>query len=234
MCWTDQGAQKTILRLKEDFNIRTFVETGTFKGVNALMQSYYFDEVLTCEVMPSYANESAYKLRNRVNARVYQKSSPEFLKQFVEDYKRAKRSDIVFIYLDAHFYDGKLPKEDRFVILKELKALRDFPNCIICVHDFDNKELGHITYDGTDLDFNLLKNDLRNVNSNFKYYTNTKESCDIIRIEDVKNGKVPYIFPDDETISNLEYAWSKPEKTYRGILYCTPKEVNLDGLKIIR
>jgi len=71
---------------------------------------------------------------------------------------------------------------------------------------------------------NLLKKDLLKINSKFKFYTNELSSCDIKKINEAEN--------EDEK-DNLEYAWSEPRLTYRGILYCLPKEVKIDGLKKI-
>ena len=94
--------------------------------------------------------------------------------------------------------------------------------------------MGHITYDGQPLNMDLLKEDLLRVNPNFKFYTNELSSCDILKEKDaiirMANGKPIY---DDDMLSNLRYVWSSPEKTYRGILYCLPDDVNIKGLRKI-
>ena len=132
--------------------------------------------------------------------------------------------------MDAHFYDPKMPKgKGKFVILKELKAMKGWNNCIIIIHDFANG-LGAINYDGIDLDFDLLEKDLKKVNPNFHYYTNTLKGCDIVKNnkEDIEKAGLPY---DEEVKGNLEYAWREPRLTYRGILYCLPKSLNKNELK---
>ena len=35
MCWLDKNSVEQIKKLRDKFNISTFIETGTFKGVNA-------------------------------------------------------------------------------------------------------------------------------------------------------------------------------------------------------
>ena len=229
--WTDKIAVNTTLKLRDKFNVKEFIETGTFNGINARFYSNKFENVKSCEVVGSYIEIAMDKVKDLKNVIIYNRSSPVFLKEFRKRYKKEKRNDIVFIYLDAHFYDGKLSKKDKFVVLKELKALKGFKNCIICIHDFWNDKFTGITYDGIKLDFNLLKKDLSKVNEIFKYYTNSE--CDIVGIDEVKKFKIFGLIPDFETIDNLEYVWSKPEKTYRGIIYAIPKEIDINGLKII-
>ena len=160
---------------------------------------------------------------------MFNQDSAEFLKQFIEQYKKDKREDYVIFYLDAHFYDTQLKPENRFVVLRELKALKDFDKAIIIIHDFDNN-LGHITYDGQPLNLELLKEDLLNINPNFKFYTNELESCQIVKKEEVIKG-IEGLEPDFETLENLDYAWSTPRLTYRGLLYCSPDKILVKGLK---
>jgi len=228
MGWTDKSCIKTIKQLKNDFGIGYVVETGTFRGQGARVFSTIFDRVITCDTnreyfgnfMGSYAN--SYQ-----NVAMFNIDSAIYLKTFMEFYRRTGRNDIVLFYLDAHFYDPNLPVEDRFVIIRELQSLKDFKNCIIIIHDFDNKELGHLTYDGIPLDTNLIGKYLQEVNPDFKYYTNTKEFCDILTVKDLEDGNMPPLTDSEENKETLSYVWSSDEKTYRGILYCIPSQIDL-------
>jgi len=220
MSWTDKIAIETIKQLRDEFNIHYFIETGTYKGINSLVQSKNFDYVFTCENNDEYFKIAEEKLKNNINVYIYKANSPDFLKMTKERIERLKNDGIIFIYLDAHFYNVNLPKDKHFVVIDELKALSNFKNCIIAIHDFWNNNFSGITYDGIKLDFNLLKKYLFNVNPNFKYYTNTK--CDIYTEETLKE-----IVDDVDATDNIKYAWSKPEKTQRGILYCVPKEIDV-------
>ena len=122
-------------------------------------------------------------------------------------------------------------------MLDELRILKGMKKAIIIIHDFDNG-LGHITYDGVSLDMNLLRKDLLKVNPNFKFYTNELSSCDILTLKELDDKHFEKGMDDftnyQDMKENLEYAWSKPEKTYRGILYCLLKKVNIEGLKEIK
>jgi len=231
MSWTDKLAVKTILQLRDDFNIEEFIETGTFKGINAYLYSLYFKRVFTCEIDPVYYKD----VKDNCNSNVvpFNLSSPDFLKVYKRLRKLSKsKSNIPLFYLDAHFYDPSLPKEKRFVVLDELEALKNLGDCVIVIHDFDCEGLGHITYDGISLNFNLVKEKLNKINPDFVYYTNTKEYCDIVTENEVRQGRVPGILPVEDVFNNLKYVWSSPEKTYRGILYCVPKELDLLKYKL--
>jgi len=223
--WTDKKAVEITLKLRDEFKIKEFIETGTYTGVNAKFYSDKFEKVKSCEKVEEKLTQALERLNGINNVCLYHNSSPFFLKNFIRNYKKMDREDIVFIYLDAHFYDPRLPLKDRFAIKKELKALEGFKNCIIAIHDFDNGELGHIIYDNIHLDLKLIKKDLMKVNPEFKLYTNNK--CDIVTPEEIKKGKIPLLDWNEEMESTMKFVWSNPIKTYRGILYAIPKELNL-------
>jgi len=219
MSWTDKQSIRVINYLKGKFNVKTFIETGTHVGVNAQLHSQNFKKVLTCEKIKEYFDKAKDRCKEEKNVFIYKQDSVEFLKKFREE-------PMPIFYLDAHFYEKGMKdktNEEKFVVIRELKALKGKEDCIIIIHDFDNN-LGHITYDGQPLDLELIKKDLMAVNPNLKLYTNELSSCDIKRLEEAE---------DWEEFINLRYTWSKPEKTYRGILYAVPKEINIKGLKRI-
>ena len=217
MSWTDHKSIEHIKTLRDLFDIRTFVETGTHVGINSELHSKNFKHVITCEINDKYILEAKRRLKHIDNVEIVKQSSPKFLKRFTS----TNRTE--FFYLDAHFYDPTLPMGKRFVVLDELKSLAPNRNCVIAIHDFDNG-LGHITYDGISLDFKLLRDRLLKINPKFRFYTNELSSCKIMYVSEAT---------DEFMYNNLKYAWSKPEKAYRGILYCTPEHVKIDGLKEI-
>ena len=228
MSWTDKASIEHIKQIRDIFKTNIFVETGTFKGMNVLVHNDNFNTILSCEINKKYYNIARKKCDYR-NICIYNVDSPKFLKGIKKTYK----DYYIIFYLDAHFYDKK--RKNKFVVLDELKALKDFDKAIIIIHDFDNN-LGHITYDGISLDMMLLKKDLLKVNPKFKFYTNELSSCDIITEDDLRvDGEIILKTKNDkDRYENLKYAWSKPEKTYRGILYCVPKKIKVDGLREIK
>jgi len=54
MSWTDKAAVKHICELRDIFKVNTLVETGTFKGITAKLQSGNFKKVLTCELVKGF------------------------------------------------------------------------------------------------------------------------------------------------------------------------------------
>ncbi len=218
MSWTDNKSISVIKYLRDKYNITSFIETGTFMGVNAQLHSNNFDWVHTCEKVMKYYLEAGERLYKSENVLQAFSTSPEYLKWTAKYYKNT------MIYLDAHFYDPEMPKgKGKFVILNELKSLKGYSGPII-IHDFDNG-LGHIVYDQISLDMNLLRSGLKRVNPKFHFYTNELSSCDIVKPNriSIKEAGLPY---DKEVLSNLKYAWKEPRLTFRGILYCLPSKLS--------
>ncbi|KKN87063.1 hypothetical protein LCGC14_0263330 [marine sediment metagenome] len=230
MSWTDKIATEEILKLRDEFNINTAVETGTFRGTNTELYAHHFREVLSIDVDEAYFEPAGGKLRKYQNVQVFKQSSDSFLLAFTANYLMHKRDDIIFFYLDAHFYDPKLPPEDKWVVVKELKALKGFGNCVICIHDFDCQGLGHLVYGGEHLGWNVVGEHITKVNLDFHYYTNTREWCDIYNEETVKELPITI---DEYVIDNLKYANSSDEKRYRGILYAVPAKLDLNKFRVV-
>lgn len=227
MSWTDQGSIKVIKYLRDKYSIKTFVETGTFCGINARLHSKNFKNVFTCENNHSYykrAKENLNYYPQYTNVIIKNENSPDFL-------KKLSLNKYIF-YLDAHFYNPNDKIENRFIIKKELENMKKFKNSVIIIHDFSNG-LGHITYDKIPLDMNLLKSRLKDINKNFHYYTNTLEGCDIVK-SNAKSIREAGLEVDFDTLDNLDYAWTCPRLSYRGILYCLPTKLNDKELKKLR
>jgi len=215
----------------------TFLETGVFQGVNVRFQSRYWKEVLSCDIVAEYVEDAKNYVKDCKNVFIKNVSSDIFLKEFIKRYNEEKRTDTVFMYLDAHFYNPnhyieEVSEEDNWVIIKELQALEDFSNCVILVHDFDCSGLGHCCFDGAPLGFPLILEHLRKINPNFYFYVNTKEFCDIYDIGSVKGNKDVLI--DKRTMRVVKQSNSSDRLRYRGILYCTPTKLNLSNFKLVR
>jgi hypothetical protein len=223
MSWTDKRAIETIKQLRDYYEVTDFVETGTFMGINARLQANNFDFVFTCEKVPEYHRKALDRLVGFENVTLRLMDSPEFLSKYIKEYKDQEREDTPIFYLDAHFYDPKMPKgKGKFVVLKELQALKGFNNSIVIIHDFDNG-LGHCNYDGIRLDMDLVREDIKKVNPNFNYYTNRLESCDIYTPETILDSGMEIDF---ETMDNIRYANKEPRLKFRGILYALPSKLS--------
>lgn len=235
MSWTDRQSVKVMKYLRDKYEISDFVETGTHVGINAELQSKNFKNVYTCEKNEEFYNIAKRNLKNCDNVQIFLEDSPSFLHRYTQ-YQKYIDIPIVdryipLFYLDAHFYDPKLPKEKRFVVLDELDALKNIIGCVITIHDFCNG-LGGLVYDDVPLDFKILEDKLHKINPNFNYYTNQLSSCDIVK-EDFSDIRKAGLEPTNDIIESLEYVWSKPEKTYRGLLYATPTKLNGNETKML-
>ena len=221
MSWTDRFAREAILKLRDDFKINTMLETGTYKGVNAELYAQHFDHVLTVDIHDEYLNVASKRLEKYKNVEIWKMNSWELIERFIENYTRMGRDDTVLFYLDAHFFDPSLFGEDRWVILKELRALKNFDNCVVCIDDFDCENMGHLRYGGEELNWNLIK---EYVNPKLFVYSNTRKWCDIYNENTIQ--ELP-ITVDWHVLDTLQYANSSDEKKYRGRIYFVPRELDL-------
>ncbi len=232
MCWLDKTSIKQMFYIRDKYNINTFLETGTFKGVNVRFHSFHWGKVLSCDICDEYLNIAKEYNKDRKNIVIKKQSSPDFLKEFIKKYNDNKRDDIVFMFLDAHFYNPSFSVDKKWVVVNELKVLEGFKNCVICIHDFDCNGLGHCCYDGERLDFNLISKLINKVNPNFHFYINKKEFCDIYDEESIKNVKE--IILDDNVLDSVRNTNSCDRLKYRGILYCVPTELDLNSFQLRR
>lgn len=226
MCWLDKNSIKQMLKLKKEYEISQFIETGVFKGINIRLHSFHWDKVISCDIVDEYIDIAKKYTKDRDNVVIEKSSSPAFLRNFVKEYRKQDRDDYVFIFLDAHFYDKYLSVGDKWVVVKELEALEGFDKCIICLHDFDCSGLGHCCYEGQPLGFPLVFPNLMKVNFNFYYYVNNLENCDIH--DEISILEVPELIINDEVMDNIRYSNSCDRLKYRGLLYCTPTPLDLD------
>ena len=228
MSWTDNKAIKQMKLLRDEFQFEHLIETGSFKGINAELYNYYFGCVTTIE-----SNYENYKIVANWIAQfpsvhaVYGFSC-EYL-NFCRIYHPTYLTNSVF-YLDAHFYNPDALKEDRWVVVKELKALKGVGGCIIIIHDFKCSGLGHLIYGGEALDWGVVNKYLYEVNSNFHYYVNTREHCDINTEETVHNLPITV---NEDVIDAIRFVNSSDVKRCRGILYAVPRELDLATYDLI-
>ncbi|MFH1484921.1 MAG: hypothetical protein ABIH46_02525 [Chloroflexota bacterium] len=228
MCWLDKVFTRNVLKLRDRFGIRHFVETGTAEGNGMIYFSRHFLSLDSCEVDPELARRASERIRAGVrdSSRIWLQTtaSPDFLKYFRAVYTSDRWSTPVLFFLDAHT-PGNWP------ILEELEALKGFHNCCIVIHDFKvpDLDLGYISYEGQALDLEYVREALFGVNPEFHLYHNTREMAEVWTKEEVERGdaRMPW---DEATKWQLDYAWSAPLKTYRGILYAVPEEVQ--GLEV--
>ena len=82
MSWTDKKSIEHIKAIRDIFKVKTFVETGTFKGMNVLAHKDNFEQILSCEKMKEYFDISKKKTEGIENIKIYNMDSKEFLKKW--------------------------------------------------------------------------------------------------------------------------------------------------------
>jgi hypothetical protein len=118
-----------ILALKKEFDLRDFVETGTFHGETALWASAHFERVVTIENSPELYASTKPKLGQKPNISFIQGNSKTTLPAVVS--KLARPS--VF-WLDSHWCGGLTHgKKDECPLLEE-------------IHAFQHSELSHFLF----------------------------------------------------------------------------------------
>lgn len=165
----DTYLAEIILELKSKFNLKTAIETGTYKGVTTLWLNQHFEDVHTSEVdatlYPYIRNEFA-----NTNIKLWTASSelalPEIL-NYIKD-------DKPFVFLDAHWYKNPLLPELKAIANKGIKP-------VIAIHDFKvphNPELGYDVYPNQNIvyDFNYIKSSIENIygSDGYEYFYNSK------------------------------------------------------------
>lgn len=233
MSWLDIKSLEQMKKLRDLFDIKTFIETGTWKGNGAQVQSRNFDTVLTIEVVPEYYWKAKNYLYRYTNVFPILGDSPSVLRKLKPILKCAGTT---MFFLDAHFYDASLPIKDRWVILQELQALEGWDDCVITIHDFNCNGLGGLCYDNQPLNFEFVEEYLFRINPNFNYYFNDLNGCEIITKEMVLDGMVPELTLDDNVSETLDFVWSLPNthiRSHRGILYATPKPIDLTQFQLV-
>ena len=215
--WPDKAAARVMAQLRDQFLVKTLVETGTAHGIGARYWAQLFPIVLSCDTEEEMLAVARRKVLGAGKIFLHRMPSPKFLTWFREWYERDGRQDYVAFLLDAHWYVD-------WPILGELQALKGFTRAIVVIHDFKAPGLGYVSYNGQDLDWDYVKADLMAVNPGFHFYHNTREGCDIVTPAEVAAGRVPGLVWDKETRHVLEnIVWESERRAYRGILYAVPE-----------
>ncbi|MFM2295318.1 MAG: hypothetical protein RLZZ350_1731 [Verrucomicrobiota bacterium] len=120
----DPQCTRIIKKLKADFNLTNFIETGTYVGETSTSMSLIFERVMTCDVKDWPRQIEFYSADNLT---FELNSSPDFLRGHLNEIKKGS-----FFFLDAHW-------GPYWPLHEELKII--FDNCenpVISIDDFDS------------------------------------------------------------------------------------------------
>lgn len=139
----DPNFIRIIKKLKDDFHLRHFVETGTYRGDTSFFFSLIFERVFTCDAI-DHPRKPEFYLRENV---IYEtKSSPAFLQDHLDEIK----TDSLF-FLDAHWMSYWPLRDELAIVFGKCR------NPVVIVDDFDaGNGLGFDSWDGRQLNYEYI------------------------------------------------------------------------------
>lgn len=147
--------------IKDAYQIKTVIETGTFKGNTAAFFGSVFDTVHTIEISPEFYTESKNYLSQYPTIHCHFGSSPAFLKEILPTLSKER----VLFYLDAHWY-ADWPLLDELAEIS--KTHKD--NCIIVIDDFKvpgRKDIPYDSHGNHEYAFEYIKRSIEKIFSSY-------------------------------------------------------------------
>lgn len=135
----DRYIKEEFEKLVKKFEIKTIVETGTFRGDTTKELSKMVDFVYSIESNKEYYDIASKNLKECNNVNLLFGNSPVILNKILPKIRKP-----ILFYLDAHWYRY-------WPILDELQAISNFKDCknsVIVIHDFyvPNSNFGYDSY----------------------------------------------------------------------------------------
>jgi predicted O-methyltransferase YrrM len=153
----DKFLLEEILKLKKHHRCTTFIETGTWIGLNADIVSKHFDKVISFEVNQEFYQKALENNINNQNVELIFGNSGEVLKNYIN----CEENTIFF--LDAHWGEY-WPLLDE---LETIAALQIQP--VIIIHDFyvpdmnGNAKFDYDKYGQQPLDLEYVKEKIQKI-----------------------------------------------------------------------
>lgn len=163
----DKFIAEEFIKLKNEWNVDTIVETGTFQGETTEWFANNFNCTHSIEIETYNAvNLKILEIKYLGKLYVHFGSSPTVLQSLVPNF--TKRT---MFFLDAHWGDF-WPLLDELSIIKNCKI-----KPIIAIHDFKCYNFGFDSYKGINLDYNYVKNNIEDIygDSGYIFYTNSPD-----------------------------------------------------------
>lgn len=161
--YRDQYLLEKTLELKEKYNSKIFIETGTADGDSMVILHNHFDELYSCENTKKGYELSQLNTIECRNVHIFNQDSILFMEDMCDIFQ--DRKDLIF-FLDAHFGDYS-------PLLDELEAINKYKiTCPIIIHDFyvpdenGNAKFLYDKYTGGNLDFNYVKDKIDKIFNN--------------------------------------------------------------------
>jgi hypothetical protein len=148
----DTFLELKFIELKNKYNIKSVIETGTYYADTTKWMSLNFDNVFTCEINEAVHNIAKAELYGYENVVHKNEDTRTFLPYALEN-----STGNTLVFLDAHWYENPL--------LEEIKIIGDsnkYP--IIAIHDFKvpNKPFGYDKYHNISYEWSYINNSVDN------------------------------------------------------------------------
>ncbi|TRX55612.1 hypothetical protein FNH22_18475 [Fulvivirga sp. M361] len=112
--------EEAVVLVKNSFDVKTFVETGTYKGETTLWAANNFDKVLTIEFSSEIFETTSKKLSTQENIDALYGDSRVLLRKIIDE-----QTEPYLFWLDAHWSDGiTYGEEDQCPLMEELGIIR--------------------------------------------------------------------------------------------------------------
>ena len=113
--------ENLVTKLKEQFNVKTFVETGTYYGGTAVWASRVFNNVITIEYSKSLYEQTKTKCKNIDNIEFLFGDSRTVLKEL-----SLRMESLAVVWLDAHWSgDITYGEDDQCPLIEEINIIND-------------------------------------------------------------------------------------------------------------
>ena len=194
----DTYAEKEFLKLKEQYGIKTVVETGSCFYTTTKWFAENFSSVLTVEINAEYAKYGIHKIKDMPNVKPHIADSVDFLLNLPLDVSGNFSSERVLFFLDAH-WEESCPLLNELISIASIHSKIIHPPVVV-IHDFytGNPELGYDSYNGQDFTYEWIQPCLRAIEHaygcEYKHYYNENA-------EGAKRGII-YIVPNLPTAKN--------------------------------
>lgn len=113
------GKQRVVKEYLKKFGLKTFIETGTYKGKMVYAVLPYVDTIYSIELDPVYCRKAQDKFAGYSNIHIIQGQSGDVLPELM-----ANINEPCLFWLDAHYSGGSTAKGPQDTpIMQELKCL---------------------------------------------------------------------------------------------------------------
>jgi predicted O-methyltransferase YrrM len=160
----DSILQQLIVSSIQFFNVKTFFETGTFRGDSIVWLSNQLEDldIMSVEVDQFFHARAAKRILHRKKKNKIRLLNNDSAVALKECFKTKILGDPTLFWLDAHWYN-QWPLIDEITLIT-----RSCKSSVILIDDFKvpcNLELGFDTYNGTENSIELIRSVLDNSNA---------------------------------------------------------------------